>query len=791
MRLRQTLRTLATSPGFTLTTVLTLALAIGANSTVFSAIDAVLLEPLPFPEPNRLVELNEIHGQTDVGNIAPVRVEDWNRLNTTFEAISGYLTENVAETSTEPPEYLQRASVAPRFNEVWGVEPILGRSLVAADHEPGAEPVVLVSDRWWRTHFAGATDVLGKTLRLTGTSYRIVGVMPPSFAFPERDVDVWMAAINFPFVLNRNNAWYQGQGRLRPGVSIEQARGDLARVQTQLAEQYPDTDAEIGIRVDPLMEMTVGRARASLWLLLGAVVVLLTIACTNIAALLLARATRRRQEVGIRLVLGASQWSVAVKLLTEVAVLALAGALLGLGIVAAAPRALRALAPDFPRLDEIAMDGGILLFTLGTVLVVTAFCGVLPAIRSAREPLRGAIADAGRSNVSTRHRVQWLFVGVQVALSVTLLAGAGLLVRSFQELWNVERGFEPSHVLTFRVTGTFAEPFDRLIPNVDSMLTAIRAIPAVEAAAVSSPVPGVLNDGSGFEFGAGEFPLAETAASADVPPVAQGRVVSPTYFETLQIPLLTGEMCRREQGRPTEVMVNRSFATRYLAGRSAPGTRMRVYGTTATIAGIVGDARELGLAREPVPTVYSCTTAVAYPPLAFLVRTTGNPAALTDSIRNGIAEVQPQRSMYDVMPLEQRMGDEYAQNRLRTILLTMFAGTALALTMLGIYGTLSYVVSLRRREIGLRLAIGAAQRDIVAQFVGRALRVVGIAVLAGLVLSLAAGRALASMLFGVSHFDPVALGSVVALVIAVATLAAFVPALRASRIDPMETLREE
>jgi putative ABC transport system permease protein len=382
-------------------------------------------------------------------------------------------------------------------------------------------------------------------------------------------------------------------------------------------------------------------------------------------------------------------------------------------------------------------------------------------------------------------------VGIQVALSVALLAGAGLLVRSFQELWRVERGFEPSHVLTFRVTGTFAEPFDRLVPNVDSMLTGLRTLPGVEAAAVSSPVPGVLNDGSGFEFGAGEFPLLEPNADPDLHPIAQGRVVSPTYFATMQIPLLTGEHCRQRPGGPPEVMINRAFATRYLAGRSAPGARIRVYGAEGTIAGVVGDAREFGLGREPVPTAYLCTTAIAYPPLAFLLRTTGDPAAMVDAVRKRLAEVQPQRSMYDVMPLERRMGDEYAQNRLRTIVLAAFAGTALALTMLGVYGTLSYVVNLRRREVGLRLAVGAAPRDIVMQFVGKSLRAVGVAVVAGLALSLAFGRALTTMLYGVSPFDPMTLASVVALVVGIAAVAAAIPALRASRIDPMETLREE
>jgi ABC-type antimicrobial peptide transport system permease subunit len=299
----------------------------------------------------------------------------------------------------------------------------------------------------------------------------------------------------------------------------------------------------------------------------------------------------------------------------------------------------------------------------------------------------------------------------------------------------------------------------------------------------------VLNDGTGFDFGAAEYSLVEPTDDADLHMVAEGRSVSPTYFDTMQIPLLSGDPCRRKTGQ-LDVMVNRAFATRYLAGRSAVGLHLKTF-TPSTIAGVVGDAREFGLAREPVPTVYSCETAIAFQPLAFLVRTSGDPNAMIAAVRAKLAEIQPQRSMFDVMPLEQRLGDEYAQNRLRTILLAMFAGTALALTVLGVYGTLSYVVSLRRREVGLRLAVGAAQRDIVTQFVRKALGIVGVAVVIGMALSLALGRVIGGMLFGVSAADPATLAGVALLVVGVGALAAFIPALRASRIDPMEALREE
>ena len=787
--IRYALRTLAHTPGFTVTVVLTLALAIGANTTVFSALDAVLLEPLPFPYAGRLVEINQTRAGTTQTNIAPVRLEDWDRLNSTFEALTGYLTQDASETSADRPQHLRVASVSPHFNEVWGIAPALGRGFAAGDHENGAELVALITDRWWRTRFAADPGVLNRTVRIDGVNRRIVGVMPASFAFPERSVDIWLPAIRLPYLLNRNNAWYQGEGRLKPGVTLEQARADLELVQKQLAAQYPDPDAQIGLRLDPFVETAVGGARGSLWLLFGAVSVLLLIASTNIAALLLSRATRRRREMTVRLVLGSSQWSVAAQLLTEVTLLALAGALLGLAIVAVAPPGLRALAPNFPRIDEIAVDGRILVYTLGSVAAVTVLCGLLPAFRGARESLRGTMADAGRSNVATRHSLQWLFVGVQVALSVTLLAGAGLLVRSFQELWRVERGFEPAHVLSFRVTGSYAEGRARMIQDVESLIAELPTIRGVEAAATSSPVPGVLNDGTGFDFGAAEFSLVEPTDDADLHMVAEGRSVSPTYFDTMQIPLLSGDQCRRNTGQ-LEVMVNRAFATRYLAGGSAVGLHLKTF-TPSTIVGVVGDAREYGLAREPVPTVYYCETVIAFQPLAFLVRTSGDPNAMIEAVRTKLAEIQPQRSMFDVMPLEQRMGDEYAQNRLRTILLAMFAGTALALTVLGVYGTLSYVVGLRRREIGLRLAVGAAQRDIVTYFVRKALGVVGVALVAGLALSLALGRVLAGMLFGVSAADPVTLGAVIVLVVGVALLAAFLPALRASRIDPMHALREE
>lgn len=403
------------------------------------------------------------------------------------------------------------------------------------------------------------------------------------------------------------------------------------------------------------------------------------------------------------------------------------------------------------------------------------------------------MAEGRRTQVSTGHSLQWMFVGVQVALSVVLLAGAGLLIRSFQELSRVDPGFEPSRVLSFRVSGSY-EDFDRLVPRIDGMLDELRTLPGVEAAATSSPVPGVVDDGSGFQFRLVEHEFLEGRADTEPRMLSENRIVSPSYFATMQIPVVAGELCRLQPaGSTPDIMVNRAFATRFLSGMSPIGLRLKRTGgdTVFGIAGIVGDAREYALHRDPAPTVYPCRTAYATPALAFLVRTRGDPTAVVQTVRSKIKELEPLRAVYDVVPLRERIGDEYAQDRMRTILLALFAVTALSLACLGVYGTLSYVVSLRRREVGLRVALGALSSNIVAQFLLKALRVVAVACLAGLVLSFAFTHVLSGMLYGVTPSDPVTLSGVVVVVTVVAAFAALLPAMRASRVDPMQSLREE
>jgi putative ABC transport system permease protein len=777
------IRVLARTPWFTCGVVATLALGIGANSAMFSAIDAILLRPLPLPDGDRLVRVSEIREGVGATNIAPPRLADWSQMSSAFAALSGYATDDVVDTTGEFPERLRRAVVAPGFLDVLGLEPARGRGFETGEHSLGGPAAVMISDRLWRNRGADP-DILGSTVRSGGQSFVLAGVLPAQVRILDSDVDVWAPfPMDAPFARSRDPAWLAGIGRLHPGVTLEQAQADLERVQALLAEQYSGIDRAIGVQVTPLKDTLVGSARQSLWFLFGAVTVLLMIACTNIAALLLARAAHREREAAIRYSLGASRSSIVLQLLTEMAVIAFAGAVLGTLVAEGAVHAIRGLAPSLPRADEIAVDGRTLLYTIVCGLAVTLACGVLPALRNARRPH----APAARALISPRHSLQWTLVGVQLALAVTLLAGAGLLVRSIDALSRVESGFDASRVLAFGVTGRFGEAggSDGLVRRINGTLDELGALPGIEAAATASALPGVPGELQKV------FELATGRAETEPQLIAENRVVSPSYFATMGIPLEAGELCRRPTGSADarEIVVNRAFADRYFSGRSVLGLELR--GDSAgRIAGVVADARELGAHREPIPTVYGCLDATSAAPW-FLVRTTGEPLAAARAIRAKLAELEPLRPVYDLAPLAERIAGGYAQHRLRTLLLALFAAMALSLACVGVYATLSYVVSLRAREVGLRMALGATARSVVARFLRQTLRVVAGACAAGLALSIAFTRTLEGMLFGVAPTDPITLAGVVAIVVAVAALAAAIPAARAARVEPLAALRDE
>src|SRR5258706_90415 len=530
--LKSAFRFIRKSPTFSLTVILTLALAIGANSAVFSAIDAILLKPLPFPQADQLVRVDQYDPKNPrpFNLVAPARLEDWNRLNSTFQALTGYYTEDVSESTGPLPEKVTRAWVSPRFFQVWGVVPAPGREFTPEEEALNGSNAVLISDRFWRRRFNADPHVIGKNLRLDGHVYPIVGVMPPSFLFPNREADLWCPIpAGISYGEPRENNWFTVIGRLKPGVMVEQARANLATVQAQLGQQFPKSDARLSVGIQPLKESTVGDSRRSLWLLFGSVS---------------------------------------------------------------------------------------LIF----------FGGLFPASPGPRSSLAGSLAKPSRSQLSGRNPVQWLPVGVQVPLAVTLLAGAGLLLRSFQELGRVSRGFDSSHILTFQLSMNYGETGDlkKLRQFTDRILETLRATPGVESAAISVGVPGVP-----FRYQT-EVKLLEGRAETEPKIVAENRFVSASYFQTMRIPLLAGEVCR-ETGGPASVVVNRAFADVYFNAASVIGHHVQPvglgYSGAAEIRGISGDARESGLDHPPVPTAYWCAP-LAEPGTYFLVRTRNTPMTM-------------------------------------------------------------------------------------------------------------------------------------------------------------------
>lgn len=789
---RAAFRFLRKAPGLSAAVILTLALGIGANTAVFSAIDAVVLRPLPFPQGDQLMAIRQYNTRTNEPwtFTAPSRLEDWNRLNHTFQAISGYYTEDESETSGPLPERLDNALVAPRFLQVWGIAPALGRDFTPAEEHFGGPHVVLISDRLWRRRFHADPNALGKQLHFGARAYSIVGVMPALFAFPDRDADLFtVSAPDAPFAQDRGSTWFQVIGRLRPGVTQQRALADLSTVQRQLGAQFPKTDRDLGIRMPPLKSVIVGDIGSSLWLLYGAVTLLLLIACINIAALLLARTTDREREISLRYALGASRRTIVTQLLSEVLLLAILGSVLGFALADGSVQLFHHFAKTLPRAEEISLNWRLLVYTFLSALTATLLSGLYPALRSTRRELARRLAQGSHAQVSTRGSLQWLLVGAQVAFAVTLLVGAGLLVRSLQELDRVSPGFDASHVLTLQISGGWGETADmkRLVQRVDSDLDALRAVRGVEAAATAAMLPGVPG------MPQMELAVAGQEQNDQQKIFATSRYVSDSYFQTLRQPLLLGESCRKGPQNQT-VVVNKSFADRYFPQSPAIGHTIsapfRAFPLSSMIRGIVGDARDDGPNTAPAPTVYWCTSAPDPSPW-FLIRTHGDSLALAQTLRIKLHQAESSRSVFGISPLQDHISDSLSENRLRTSVLSFFAGTAISLACVGLYGTLSYLGRMRRREMGLRLAIGATRAQIVAVLLVQGLRIVAIGCGAGLAMGLATSHLIQGMLYAVRPTDPETYAAIILLVLVVAVIASAGPALRAASTDPAKVLREE
>jgi len=790
---RYALRILARKPGFAATVVLTLALGIGSSSTIFSLIDTVLIRPLPYPDSERLVVVTEAK-EADArfqARISPGRLEDWNRLSASFTGIAASYLDTVTETGGALPERLTAAMVSPRFFGVLGTPAALGRVFTASEEVAGGAQAVLISDGFWRRRFGGDPAVLGRILVLDNRSYTVTGVMPASFRYPAASTDLWLAKQATAALMKiRVARFYSGIARLKPRVTPLQAQQDLSAVQRTLGTQYPKTDAGWAAAVRPLKDSLVGNVRMGLWLLVGSVSLLLLIACANVACLLLSRLNSRAAEIATRLSLGAGRGAIARQLFAEGLVYSFTGALLGTAAVFAGTRYLREHLPEVPRIVELAVDTRVLALVTAIALLSTILFSLAPVLQAFGRDLNHALTRAGRGLAGGRQRMPRILVAAQLALATALLIGAGLFLRSLVRLEDTPLGFQPERVLALRIGASFSETPAAAMQRHQRTMDALSRIPGATAVAMTTGLSGV------NAAWPREFDIAGEPAEGGTLRFSSWRVVTAGFFHTMGIPLLEGQTCRMDtsQEKPFEAIVNRSFADRFFRGRNAIGHVLTQGPTGAAgmrITGIAADAREDGPAIAPQPVVYACGFLRYWPDSDFLIQSPGNPAALANAAREAARAIDPSRPVYLVRPLIDALDGALAQTRFRTLLISLFSGMALLLAAIGLYGVMAYMVSQRTREIGIRMALGAGQ----TQIVGGILRLAAVLAIAGLaigiLLAAIGSRLLGTLLYGVQPSDVLTHLAATAVLFGVALLACLLPCRRAVSIHPTEALREQ
>jgi predicted permease len=786
---RAAVRSVTRRRGLALAIVLTLALGIGANSAIFSAIDAVLLKPLPYPSADRLVALYESNTsqRRATGLVAPVRLEEWNRATRAFDGLAGSYFENDTDTSGPMPQRVEAMRVSPRFFTVLGTPAALGRTPNAAEETFGGPAAVVISDAFWRARFDAAPDVVGRTLVLNGASRTIVGVMPASFRYPTAKTEAWLPAqMSSGMLALREARFYKAVGRLKPGVAVDQGRAELAAIQDGLGEQFPKTDKGWTVDVRALKEEQVGGVRRSLWLLFGAVLLVLLAACGNIACLLLADGARREQDMAVRFALGASRGTLVRQQLLEGLVLALAGSAAGLLLARWGIVALRAAAVRLPRAAEITIDWRLAAFTLTLGVLTTMVFAWLPARRVTRRDVAERVGHAGRGTVGGASWLPRVLVAAQVTLAIVLLVGAGLLIRSFGRLQQVSPGFDASNVLTFRISAAWNERGDAVINRQLRTLERLAAIPGVTSAALDRTLP------AGADYPPSEFKITGRDTPGETR-YAIWKQVSRGYFATMRIPVLQGETCRDDAraGAPDTVLVNRAFAERYFPGENPLGQRIGGPPAAREIIGVVADVREQGLATESGPVIYGCGLMRFWPDPYYLVRGDASRGATLAAIRDAMREIEPSRAVYAAATLEETLSESMSQPRLNTWLLALFAATALLLAAIGLHGMLAQFVSQRRREIGLRIALGARPAQVLAQVVRHGAWVTAAGLLSGLAGAFTLARFMSTLVFGVTTHDPLTFVLAPLAIALIATIATIVPARRAVQVDPMRALRDD
>jgi putative ABC transport system permease protein len=792
---RYAVRTLARSPGFTVAALLALALGIGANTAVFSVVNSVLLRPLPFAEPDCLVMIFNSRPSVGIktGPASMADILDWKARSRSFQTLAAINFNRFTLTGDGAAEQIVGMSVSASFFETLQARPLVGRTFAADEDRPGSTLTIVLSERLWHRRYASDPGVLGKQIVLNGRSHTIIGVMPGNVEFGPRDVEAWpILTLNPP--TRRGPFSYRGIARLKPGVSVAQAASEMEAIAHEVERAHPQGHTGLAFPVVPMHEVTVGRIRPLLWVLSGAVLLVLLIAVSNVANLMLARASARRRETAIRLSIGAGRSRLVRQFMTESLMLSLGGGALGVMLALWGVRVLRWLGPrDLPRLNEIDIDGNVLVFTLIASIASAAIFGLAPAFAASAAALHDSLKQGGRGGESRGHgRIRGVLVVAQVTLSVLLLIGAGLLIRSFSLLGGVQPGFHapPERLLTMNIllTGSRYEDSRAVDGWWNQVLERVRALPGVEAASVAATIPpDRLNLTDDYQIEGKLLPSGSQHPAVPIP------FVSHDYFKTLGIPLLQGRWFdgRDRAGTPRVTVISETMARRHFAGENPIGHRIRYGVQPLEIIGVTGDVKYRGLDHEDEPVFYQLASQAAERRMWLLVRTQGDAQALASPVRQEIRALDPNVPVDRVGTMAQALSESVSLPRFRSLLMGVFAATALLLAAIGIYGVIAYSVVQRTQEIGVRMALGATRPGVLRLVIGQGGRLASVGIVLGVAGAFGLTRVLKNMLFGVSASDTITFAGAALILGAVAIVASLIPALRAARVDPLTALRHE
>ena len=796
--LRYAARSLRKTPAFTAIAVATLALGIGVNTAVLGVVNGVLLRPLPFPRPDRLVMIREDMPEKEMPGMtaSPPNFLDWRSQNRSFSDLAAFARSSDALTGSGDPEQVDYASTTGTFFDVLGVRPGLGRTYTAAECTAGKDHVAVVSHALWLRRFGGRPEVVGSTLRLGGEPYTVIGVAPANFTFPLANHDLWVPLDFGPKVASQRGAHYLSVvGRLRDGVSLTAAEAEMKGIAARLAAAYPDQNKGHTVSLRVLKEQIVGKVKPALLILSGAVALVVLIACANVANLLLARGARREREIAVRRALGAGRARIVRQLLTESSLLAAVGTVAGVGLAVVADRLIVRFGPSgIPRLAESGVDGKVLAATVALAAATAILFGLAPALRATASGLPFALRETSPGTAPGKRRMRDVLVAGEMALALLLLAGAGLLVKSFGRLVNVDPGFRPDHVLTFDLSldakykdSASVSAFYR------HMISELDRIPGVRAtgAAFCAPL-------SRSQFSSSFTVRGAPVAKADEPSMNL-RVVTADYFTAMRIPLVAGRLLteRDRRGGQRVLVITQSAARRFwprgdaIGKYLALGARPSSDDVEGTVVGIVGDTRDEALSEPPEPAAYFPLDQVGVSSLTVVVRTAQRPESIGAEVRDVVRRLDADLPVVGMTSMDEVLSRSVEAPRFYAFLLTVFSAAALALAAIGIYGVLSYAVAARTREIGVRIAIGAQRRDVIGMVLGDAARLALFGLAGGLAASLALTRLLSGILFDVKPFDPATYAVVSAILLGVALFAAVLPARRASSVDPISALRQE